>query len=175
MDIDKWIDEWKSINGSMNVITIKNIFILNQITIEIKMSLSLFGDNANSTRNTHMVLPTITNDEKSQLKEYSSICLTIKETAKSLAKLRKIKKNKEEMEINVILEKIKMPVKLGDLGVELSLKKQERSNPFNQGFVERKLRGLMDAQSVAVILKEFENRGKKQTTTVGLSILDLSD
>ena len=75
------------------------------------MSLSLFSSrssNSNNNNNTTpgMVLPTITTVEKEQLKEYSSICLTIRETAKSLAKLRKIKKNKEELEINRILEKI---------------------------------------------------------------------
>ena len=142
------------------------------------MSLSLFGNSGggvNAERNPPMVLPTITNTEKEQLKEYSSICLTIKETSKSLAKLRKIKKSKEELEINKILEKIRMPVKVGDLGVELSLKKHERSHPFNQGFVERKLRGLMDPQSVAVVLKELGDRGKKHTTTVDLNVLELSD
>lgn len=140
------------------------------------MSLSLFGsNNGNTGSKPAMVLPTITSTEKDQLKEYSSICLTIKETAKSLAKLRKIKKSKEELEINTILEKIRMPVKVGDLGVELSLKKHERSHPFNQGFVERKLRGLMDPQSVAVVLKELGDRGKKQTMSVDLNILDMSD
>ena len=142
------------------------------------MSLSLFNSGSSSNNNINtpsMVLPTITRIEKEQLKEYSSICLTIKETAKSLAKLRKIKKNKEEMEINKILEKIKMPVKVGDLGVELSLKNRERSHPFNQGFVERKLRGLMDPQSVAVVLKELGDRGKKKSTTVDLNVLDSSD
>lgn len=137
------------------------------------MSLSLFGGNGNgSGTKPVMVLPTITSVEKDQLKEYSSICLTIKETSKSLAKLRKIKKSKEELEINKILEKIRMPVKVNDLGIELSLKKHERSHPFNQGFVERKLRGLMDPQSVAVVLKELGDRGKKQTITVDLNVLD---
>jgi hypothetical protein len=136
------------------------------------MSLSLFGSGNSSSNKPAMVLPTITQMEKDQLKEYSSICLTIKETAKSLAKLRKIKKSKEELEINKILEKIRMPVKVNDLGVELSLKKHERSHPFNQGFVERKLRGLMDPQSVAVVLKELGDRGKRQTTTVDLNIMN---
>jgi hypothetical protein len=136
------------------------------------MSLSLFGNVGGSNNNNTMALPTISQTEKDQLKEYSSICLTIKETAKSLAKLRKIKKNKEEMEINAILEKIRMPIKLDDLGVEIALKKHERSHPFNQGFVERKLRSLMDAQSVAVVLKELGDRGKKFTTSVDFSVLE---
>ena len=141
------------------------------------MSLSLFGGDSigNSGNKPAMVLPTISQMEKDQLKEYSSICLTIKETAKSLAKLRKIKKSKEELEINKILEKIRMPVKVGDLGVELSLKNHERSGRFNQGFVERKLRGLMDPQSVAVVLKELGDRGKVLTTSVDLNVLDHSD
>jgi hypothetical protein len=138
------------------------------------MSLSLFGGSSgmSSGNKPPMVLPTITQKEKDQLKEYSSICLTIKETTKSLAKLRKIKKNKEELEINKILEKIRMPVKVGDLGVELSLKKHERSGRFNQGFVERKLRGLMDPQSVAVVLKELGDRGKYFSTSVDLNVLN---
>ena len=142
------------------------------------MSLSLFGSGGSGLGGgggNAMVLPTISEIEKAQLKEYSSICLTIKETSKSLAKLRKIKKSKEDLEINKILEKIKIPVKLGDLGVELCLKKHERSQPFNQGFEERKLRGLMDPQSVAVVLKELGDRGKKRTMTVDLNVLDMSD